>query len=247
MPVDRILILGGTRDARDAAAALTTRGYAVVTSLAGVTEQPLLPAGELRVGGFGGVDGMSKYLVADAISVVVDATHPFAARISQHAHEACLRMGVPLLRLERPAWQPAPEDAWTIVSSSEEATMALPSGARVLLTTGRKDLAHFFNRADISGIARMIEAPPLDPPPNWRVLRQRPPFSVAGEASLLAANGITHLVSKNAGGSATEAKLTAARDAGIRVILIARPPKPQVPAVAEVSDLVAAVEGVLSP
>ena len=247
MPVDRILILGGTRDAREAAAALTARGYAVVTSLAGVTEQPLLPAGELRVGGFGGVDGMSKYLVADAISVVVDATHPFAARISQHAHDACLRTGVPLLRLERPAWQPAPEDAWSIVSSSEKAAMALPSGARVLLTTGRKDLAHFFNRADISGIARMIEAPPLDPPPSWRVLRERPPFSVAGEASLLAANGITHLVSKNAGGSATEAKLTAARDAGIPVILIARPPKPQVPAVAEVSDLVAAVEGVLSP
>lgn len=247
MPVDRILILGGTRDAREAAAALTARGFAVVTSLAGVTEQPLLPAGELRVGGFGGVDGMSKYLVADAISVVVDATHPFAARISQHAHEACLRTGVPLLRLERPAWQPAPEDAWTIVSSPEEAAMALPSGARVLLTTGRKDLAHFFNRADISGIARMIEAPPLEPPPRWRVLRERPPFSVAGEASLLAANGITHLVSKNAGGSATEAKLTAARDAGIPVILIARPPKPQVPAVAEVSDLVAAVEGVLSP
>ena len=247
MPVDRILILGGTRDARDAAAALTARGYAVVTSLAGVTEQPLLPAGELRVGGFGGVDGMSKYLVADAISVVVDATHPFAIRISQNAHDACLRTGVPLLRLERPAWQPAPEDAWTIVSSPEEAAMALPSGARVLLTTGRKDLAHFFNRADISGIARMIEAPPLDPPPSWRVLRERPPFSVAGEASLLAANGITHLVSKNAGGSATEAKLTAARDAGIPVILIARPPKPQVPAVAEVSDLVAAVEGVLSP
>jgi precorrin-6A/cobalt-precorrin-6A reductase len=247
MPVDRILILGGTRDARDAAAALTTRGYAVVTSLAGVTEQPLLPAGELRVGGFGGVDGMSKYLVADAISVVVDATHPFAARISQHAHEACLRTGLPLLRLERPAWQPAPEDAWSIVSSSEKAAMALPSGARVLLTTGRKDLAHFFNRADLSGIARMIEAPPLDPPPNWRVLRDRPPFSVAGEATLLAANGITHLVSKNAGGSATEAKLTAARNAGVRVILVARPPKPQVPAVAAVSDLVAAVEGVLSP
>ena len=247
MPVDRILILGGTRDAREAAAALTARGFAVVTSLAGVTEQPLLPAGELRVGGFGGVDGMSKYLVADAISVVVDATHPFAIRISQNAHDACLRTGVPLLRLERPAWQLAPEDAWTIVSSPEEAAMALPSGARVLLTTGRKDLAHFFNRADISGIARMIEAPPLDPPPSWRVLRERPPFSVAGEASLLAANGITHLVSKNAGGSATEAKLTAARDAGIPVILIARPPKPQVPAVAEVSDLVAAVEGVLSP
>jgi precorrin-6A/cobalt-precorrin-6A reductase len=203
--------------------------------------------GQLRVGGFGGVDGMSKYLVADAISVVVDATHPFAARISQHAHEACLLTGLPLLRLERPAWQPAPEDAWSIVSSSEKAAMALPSGARVLLTTGRKDLAHFFNRADLSGIARMIEAPPLDPPPNWRVLRDRPPFSVAGEATLLAANGITHLVSKNAGGSATEAKLTAARNAGVRVILVARPPKPQVPSLVEVSDLVMAVEGVLSP
>ncbi|MEY3083176.1 MAG: hypothetical protein RJA94_3161 [Pseudomonadota bacterium] len=247
MPADRILILGGTRDAREAAAALTARGHAVVSSLAGVTEQPLVPLGQLRVGGFGGVDGMSKYLVADAISVVVDATHPFAVRISQHAHDACLKTGVPLLRLERPAWQPAPEDAWTIVSSLEEAVMALPPGARVLLTTGRKDLAHFFNRADISGIARMIEAPPQDPPPNWCVLRDRPPFSVASEAALLAANGVTHLVSKNAGGSATEAKLTAARNAGIRVILIARPPKPQVRALAEISDLVAAVEGVLSP
>ena len=247
MPADRILILGGTRDAREAAAALTARGHAVVTSLAGVTEQPLLPAGELRVGGFGGVDGMSKYLVADAISVVVDATHPFAARISQHAHEACLRTGLPLLRLERPAWQPASDDDWTIVPSAEAAASMLPSGARVLLTTGRKELAHFFSRADISGIARMIEAPPLDPPANWRVLRERPPFTVTGEAAVMAANGITHLVSKNAGGSATEAKLNAARIAGIRVILIARPPKPQVPSLGAVSDLVMAVEGVLSP
>lgn len=247
MSVDRVLILGGTRDARDVAAALTARGHSVVTSLAGVTEQPLLPAGELRVGGFGGVDGMSKYLVANAISVVVDATHPFAVRISQHAHEACLRTGVPLVRMERPAWQPAAEDDWTIVSSAEAAASLLPPGACVLLTTGRKDLVHFFNRADISGIARMIEAPPLDPPPNWRVLRDRPPFSVEGEAALMAANGITHLVSKNAGGSATEAKLTAARRGGLAVILIARPPKPQVPSVASVGDLVAAVEGVLSP
>ena len=154
---------------------------------------------------------------------------------------------MPLLRVERPAWQPAAEDDWTIVSSAEAAASELPTGACVLLTTGRKDLAHFFNRADISGIARMIEAPPLDPPPNWRVLRDRPPFSAAGEAALLAANGITHLVSKNAGGSDTAAKLTAARRGGIAVILIARPPKPQVPSVASVGDLVAAVEGVLSP
>ena len=95
MPSDRILILGGTRDAREAAAALMARGHDVVSSLAGVTEQPLVPLGQLRVGGFGGVDGMSKYLVADAISVVVDATHPFAVRISQHAHDACLTTGVP--------------------------------------------------------------------------------------------------------------------------------------------------------
>lgn len=247
MPADRILILGGTRDAREAAAEFAARDLAVVTSLAGVTEQPLLPAGELRVGGFGGVDGLVKYLVADAISVVVDATHPFAARISQHAYEACRRTGVPLLRLERPAWQPALEDNWAIVSSSEKAASALPPGARVLLTTGRKDLARFFSRADISGIARMIEPPPLDPPSHWRILRDRPPFSVEGEAALMTANGITHLVSKNAGGSATEAKLTAARSLGIPVILIARPPKPEVPSFANISDLVAAVEGVLSP
>ena len=247
MPAECILILGGTRDARELAAMLTGRGHAVITSLAGVTQSPELPAGEHRTGGFGGVDGMTKFIAADAISVVVDATHPFAARISQNAYSACCRTGVPLLRFERPAWQPGPGDRWMTAASPGEAALMLPPGAQVLLTTGRKDLAAFFSRGDISGIARMIEAPPIDPPPNWRVLRDRPPFSVAGEATLLAENDITHVVSKNSGGSATEAKLVAARERGIEVVMIARPAKPEVPQFAEITELTGAVERLLSP
>ncbi len=247
MPAERILILGGTRDARELAGVLTGRGHAVITSLAGVTQAPELPVGEHRIGGFGGVDGMAKYVAADAISVVVDATHPFAARISHNAHSACLRTGTPLLRLERPAWRPGPGDRWTDAAAPEVAALLLPPGARVLLTTGRKDVAPFFSRADISGIARMIEEPPLDPPPNWRVVRERPPFSLTQESVVMRENAITHLVTKNAGGSATAAKLAAAREQGIAVVMIARPAKPEAPCFAEIGALAAAVERLLSP
>lgn len=247
MPRDRILILGGTRDARELAAELVAGGRNVVTSLAGVTTQPERPEGDVRVGGFGGAEGLANYLDAEDIAVVIDCTHPFASRISANAYAACAARGVLLLRLERPAWKPGFDDRWNMVSSASEAAARLPSGARVLLTTGRKDLEPFFARADVSGIARMIEEPPLDPPPQWRVLRERPPFTVAGEAALMAENGITHLVTKNAGGSATEAKLQAARELRIPVVMIARPVKPEVPVFAAIGNLMVVVEGVLSP
>lgn len=247
MRSDRILILGGTRDARQLAEELVAGGYNPITSLAGVTEQPVLPPGDVRVGGFGGVAGLKSYLENNGIRLVIDATHPFAARISAHAFEACRSTGVLLLRFERKPWMPVEGDCWTMVSSSAEAAAALPSGARVLLTTGRKDLVPFFARDDISGIARMIEEPPSSPPANWVILRERPPFAVEDEAKLLAENAITHLVTKNAGGSATEAKLQAARDMGIPVIMVARPAKPDVPCFAAIGNLMVAVEGVLSP
>ena len=247
MRSDRILILGGTRDARQLAEALVVGGYNPITSLAGVTGQPVLPPGDVRVGSFGGVVGLTSYLENNQIRLVIDATHPFAAQMSAHAFEACRSTGVSLLRLERPQWLPGGCDRWTIVSGSSEAAALLPSGARVLLTTGRKDLDSFFARQDISGIARMIEDPPLDPPANWRILRERPPFTVEEEVKLLAESAITHLVTKNAGGSATEAKLQAARDMGIPVIMVARPVKPVVACFAAIGHLIAAVEGVLSP
>lgn len=247
MPRDRILILGGTRDARELAAALVAEGRNVVTSLAGVTSQPELPAGDVRIGGFGGAEGLGRYLEAEKIALVIDCTHPFAARISANSYEACAARGVLLLRLERPGWKAGEDDRWQSISSAAEAAACLPSGARVLLTTGRKDLEPFFARPDISGIARMIEVPPLDPPAHWRVLRERPPFTVGGERALMSRNAITHLVTKNAGGSATEAKLQAAREGGIHVLMIARPVKPEVPVFAAIGNLMVAVEGVLSP
>lgn len=247
MPAEPILILGGTREARELAAILTARGHDVTSSLAGVTARPELPVGNHRIGGFGGVDGLGNYLATGAFRVVADATHPFAARISRHAADACRRAGIPLLRLERPAWREEPGDSWTHVASPDEAAAALPRGARVLLTTGRKDLAAFFERGDIAGIARMIEPPPLDPPARWQVLRERPPFREADEAALMAAHAITHLVTKNAGGGATDAKLRAARKCRVGVIMIGRPPKPEVPCFPAAEPLADAVERLLSP
>lgn len=247
MPRDRILILGGTRDARDIADALVEAGYKVVSSLAGVTEQPMLPKGEVRIGGFGGAKGLESYLESGQIKIVIDATHPFAARMSAQAFEACRESGVLLLRFERAPWVAGEGDDWTVVSSAGDAAAALPSGARVLLTTGRKDLEPFFARPDISGVARMIEAPPVEPPANWQVLRERPPFTVGQESALMAENAISHLVTKNAGGAATEAKLLAARERHIPVVMIARPDKPEVPCFGAMGNLMVVVEGVLSP
>lgn len=247
MQDDRILILGGTRDARELADALAGEGHDPISSLAGVTEHPVMPRGDIRIGGFGGVTGLRSYICENGIAVVVDATHPFATRMSAHADEACRGCGVPLLRLERPPWLAGSGDNWTVVNTVAAAALALPAGARVLLTTGRKALQPFFGREDISGTARMIEAPPLEVPANWRILRERPPFTVAGETALIRQHGITHLVTKNAGGSATEAKLVAAREEGIPVLMIARPAKPEVPSFAAIGDLMAVLTGLLSP
>lgn len=247
MPFDRTLVLGGTRDGREIAERLVASGRDVVTSLAGATDQPILPPGDVRIGGFGGVDGLKSYLKDEAIALVIDATHPFAERMSAHAFEACCAGGVPLLRFERRPWIATAEDRWINVSSIAAAASVLPAGARVLLTTGRKALEPFFTRSDLSGLARMIEAPPVEPPPNWEVLRERPPFTVEGEARLMTTHGITHLVTKNAGGTATDAKLAAARERKIDVVMVGRPAKPDVPVFATIDNLFAAVDGVLSP
>ncbi|MCA3560509.1 MAG: cobalt-precorrin-6A reductase [Aestuariivirga sp.] len=247
MPRDRILILGGTRDAREIANALVESGRTVVTSIAGVTAQPLLPAGEVRIGGFGGVSGLKSYIESSQIALVIDATHPFAARMSAQAFEACRDCGVLLLRFSRAPWLAGEGDRWTVAAFAAEAASILPPGARVLLTSGRKDLDPFFARTDVWGLARMIEEPPLSPPCNWTILRERPPFTILGERALMSRNAITHLVTKNAGGSATEAKLQAARELGIPVVMIARPAKPEVASFGTLDTLMVVVEGVLSP
>jgi precorrin-6A/cobalt-precorrin-6A reductase len=247
MPGNAILILGGTRDARDLAGLLVARGHAVVTSLAGVTSDPVLPVGEVRHGGFGGADGLAAYLMRTRIALVADATHPFAARISAHAHAACAALGLPLLRLERPAWQPDPKDRWTEVADPAAAAQALPESARVLLTIGRRQLEPFFGRQGLSGVIRCIEPPDAVLPPGWRLLRERPPYSLAAETELIRSDAISHLVSKNSGGEVVAAKLLAARALGIPVIMIAPPHKPETATAAGAQALAEAVERLLSP
>ncbi len=235
----RILILGGTRDAVELAGLLVAAGYDVVTSLAGVTTNPVVPPGRLRVGGFGGAEGLRRYVAEEGIAAVIDATHPFAAQISRHAAEA----QVPVLRLERRAWELEPN--WTLVRSADEAAAALPAGARALVTIGRKEVEVFFARSDISGVARMIE--PVSAPAHWNVLLERPPFTVEAERQLMAREAISHLVSKNAGGAQTFAKIVAAREINLPVIMVERPVKPAVQSFETASDLVASLRLTISP
>jgi precorrin-6A/cobalt-precorrin-6A reductase len=218
----KILILGGTSEARDLAARLTAAGHAVVTSLAGRTSRPLLPAGELRVGKFGGIPGLVAYLKARGIERLVDATHPYAGLISINAVAAAEASGIPLLRLMRPAW-PEPEGAaWRHVPSIAAAAEALPSGARGFITTGHEGLAAFVARDDCRLVARLMEPPDIEMG-EVRWIEGRPPYTLAGDRALFREHGFSHLVTKNSGGDATAAKLVAAREAGAEVIMVARP------------------------
>jgi precorrin-6A/cobalt-precorrin-6A reductase len=237
MTPQRILILGGTAEARDNAALLVALGHDVTTSLAGVTSAPLLPVGKMRVGGFGGVQGLARYLHSAHIDVLVDATHPFAANMSRHACDAARFAGCKLLRFERPAWQPRPHDQWTEVSSLADAAAVLPSLAVVLLTTGRKDLGAFFRRSDITGVVRTVEPMTETLPPGWSVIVDRPPQQLAREVATMQEFRITHLVTKNAGGERTRAKLDAARQLGLPVIMVRRPPKPECEIFSDVEQL----------
>lgn len=241
----RVLILGGTGEARELAAQLLEAGFDPITSLAGVTASPRLPPGEVRTGGFGGIEGLCKFIASGGIASVVDATHPFAAQISQHGFEAAGRCGIPYLRLERPPWAAEPGDQWMSVGSVNEAIAALPKGAKPLVTIGRKDIAAFFARGDLQGIARMIEEPGCAVPEGWLLLRERPPFTVEQEIALITGHGVTHLASKNAGGEDTRAKLVAARETNIPVIMIERPAKPEARIAVRVPDAVAAVRDLL--
>ncbi len=220
-PSYRILVLGGTGEARDIASRLIAEGHDVTTSLAGVTTSPILPEGKLRVGGFGGVDGLVQYLQSHSIDVLVDATHPFAATMSSHACEAARLVPCRLLRFERPIWH---SEGLSVASLADAAAM-LPANAIVLITSGRKDLAPFFARPDIGGLVRTVEPMLETVPARWKVILDRPPQSLETEISLMRDHGITHLITKNSGGDRTRAKLEAAQALGLAVIMITRPVK----------------------
>lgn len=225
----RLLILGGTTEARELAALATERlgeRLHVITSLAGRTQSPVRPAGEVRCGGFGGASGLASFLRAEAIDYVVDATHPFARRISRHAVAAATAAGVPNLALVRPPWRRSTGDRWIEVADAAAAAALIPGLARrVWLTVGLDELGAFANLAETWFLVRRIEPPsePL-PFPNFELILGRGPFAVANERQLIAAHRIEALVCRASGGGATEAKLAAAREAGIPVIMIRRPP-----------------------
>ncbi|MBK0397668.1 cobalt-precorrin-6A reductase [Limibaculum sp. M0105] len=232
----RVLLLAGTNEARVLAGRLWDMpGLKVIASLAGLTDAPRLPVAETRIGGFGGADGLAVYIANHGIDAVIDATHPFARRMPWNAMAACDATGVPRLRLLRPAWEKRP--GWRNVADLAEAVAALPSGARVLLTTGRGGIAPFLCRPDLRIVARSIEpAGPL--PPNAVSIEERPPFSLASEVALMSSHRITDLVSKNSGGSGT-AKLDAAEKLGITTVMIARPAQPAGDCAETVEDAVA--------
>ena len=218
-----ILILGGTAEARALAERLVDLGHAVTTSLAGRTSSPLLRAGELRVGKFGGIPGLVGYLTARRIDRLVDATHPYAGLISINAAAAAERTGIPLVRFMRPPWPEPPDAGWHHVADTAAAAAELPSGATVLVTTGHEGLAPLLGRDDCTLVVRLIEPPDPPLPRGVRLILSRPPYTLASEMALFAREGVTHLVCKNSGSPQTAAKLEAARQQGITVIMIARP------------------------
>ncbi|GGP71783.1 cobalt-precorrin-6A reductase [Saccharothrix coeruleofusca] len=219
-----VLVLGGTGEARALAAAL--RDVRVISSLAGRVANPRLPVGEVRVGGFGGVPGLVAYLRAERVDAVVDATHPFAGRITANAAAATAELGLPLLVLRRPGWTPEEGDRWTWVDSVPEAARAV-AGRRAFITTGRQELAAF-----TGGVARTVD-PPDPPVPGVEVLLDRGPYTVAGELDLMRRHRVEVLVTKDSGGPMTGAKLVAARHLGLPVVLVRRPPLPSGVPVAE--------------
>jgi precorrin-6A/cobalt-precorrin-6A reductase len=221
-----VLILGGTGEGRRLAAALVGR-YRVISSLAGRVRSPSLPPGEVRIGGFGGVEGLSAFLASSGVDVVVDATHPFAAQMTLNAVAACASSGIPLVILRRPGWSAVPGDRWIEVASLADAARALDGlGSRVLLTTGRQELTAFAGCASHWFLVRCVDPPTGPLPAQCQVLLDRGPFTVHSEISLLRAHAIDVVVTKNSGGDATSAKLVAARSLGLPVVMVARPSLP---------------------
>lgn len=236
----KILILGGTTEARELAERLTALGHDVTTSLAGRTRRPALPAGQLRVGKFGGVPGLVGYLKAAGVERLVDATHPYAGLISVNAVAAAQASGVPLVRYMRPAWDEPADAAWLHVPTIEAAAAALPPNAHGFITTGHQGLEYFVDRDDCRLVARLIEVPQIELG-HMELLIDTPPHSLASERSLFDRYDFTHLVSKNSGGAATWAKLDVARERGATVIMVARPAYGPAHEVGTVDEAVAAV------
>jgi len=245
----RVLILGGTLEARRLAERLRGRAdLAITLSLAGRTTAPAAQPAPVRIGGFGGAEGLAAYLRAEPIRALIDATHPYAAVISANAARAAEAAGVRLLALRRPPWQAVAGDRWSEVADVPAAVEALGSAPRrVFLALGRKEIQPFGTAPQHDYLVRSVDpvVPPL-PVPHASYLVARGPFAEATERALLRAHAIDVIVAKNSGGEATYGKIAAARALGIEVILLRRPPLPAVPSVASVTEAIAWLDHALA-
>jgi precorrin-6A/cobalt-precorrin-6A reductase len=224
----RILILGGTTEASGLAHLLATDPrFETTLSLAGRTSNPRTQPVRTRIGGFGGADGLAAWLTQESIEAAIDATHPYADQISSNAVAACKQLAIPLATILRPAWQPEPDDQWLTVANAEAAADALgPEPRRVFLSLGRLELGAFASNPHHHYLARTVDPPKgIVLPRDTRLIFDRGPFDEPAETALLMNEKIDVLVSKNSGGAATYAKITAARKLGIPIVMIARPHK----------------------
>ena len=239
-----VLVLGGTSEARALASALHNRGVPVISSLAGRVANPQLPVGEVRIGGFGGPEGLAAWLTENRVSAVVDATHPFAKYIGTSAVTGAKLAGVPMLRLQRPGWQPEPGDRWHWADTLEQAADVLPSlGERVFVTSGRQGLSAFAPLDDLWFLVRCVDQPEPPLPAKLEVLLDRGPYLLEAETALMRTHRIDVLVTKDSGGTMTSAKLAAARALGLPVVVVRRPQRPEASTVDTVD---AAAEWVLT-
>jgi precorrin-6A/cobalt-precorrin-6A reductase len=233
-----VLVLGGTGEARQLAARLAAvGGLRTVSSLAGRVRDPALPAGEVRIGGFGGVSGLADWLDAHQAVAVIDATHPFAEGISANAAAACAQTGTPLISLIRASWTAGAGDTWHDVATLSDAADLLPSlGQRAFLTTGRQGLAAFASLDRMWFLIRCVDPPSGPLPPAHEVILARGPYDETAELDLMRRHRIDVLVTKNSGGALTEGKLAAARALGLPVVMVSRPPRPDVPRCGSVDE-----------
>jgi precorrin-6A/cobalt-precorrin-6A reductase len=241
----RILVLGGTAEARQLAARLAQRrDLAVTLSLAGRTANPAAQPVPVRIGGFGGADGLARHLAAERIDVLIDATHPYAAIMAANAVRAARSAGVPLIALRRPPWTAVAGDRWIEVADIPAAVAVLGNAPRrVFLALGRKDLAPFEAAPQHHYLVRSVD--PVEPPlavPNATYVTGRGPFTQKGDHALLSAHRIETVVAKNSGGGATYSKIAAARALRLTVVLLARPPLPAVTSATTIEEVEAFID-----
>ncbi len=243
-----VLLLAGTAEARQLADLLVTDGrLRVISSLAGRTIEPRTLSGTVRIGGFGGVEGMASLIRRENVVLVVDATHPFAVQISANAAAAAKNNGVARVALVRPPWTRDGKDDWKEVGNLEEARDSIAAGSRVFLALGAQHIDVFAERDDATFIARMVDRPDHPPFANCKVITGIPDGLLAAEKAMLSAHRITQLVCRNSGGDKGFAKVAAATELGIRVIMIARPPPPAPPHLATPDEVMEFIDAAFSP